>query len=47
MYGYRIVAALGLNIDDGVVRISAVHYNTIDEIDRVIQVLDMILSDSE
>ncbi|UJR32876.1 hypothetical protein I4U23_020337 [Adineta vaga] len=47
MYGYRLVAALGLDMNDGVVRLSAVHYNTIAEIERCIQVLEEILSDSK
>ena len=31
--------ALGIDLADGVVRVSAVHYNTADEIDRVLAVL--------
>ncbi len=44
MYAYRLVTALGIDINDGVVRLSAVHYNTVAEIDKCIQVLEMILS---
>jgi selenocysteine lyase/cysteine desulfurase len=47
MYAYRLITALGIDINDGVVRLSAVHYNTVAEIDRCIQVLDMILSNSD
>jgi len=47
MYGYRLITALGIDINDGVVRLSAVHYNTVTEIDKCIQVLDMILSDPD
>ena len=32
--------ALGLDIDDGVVRLSAVHYNTAADIARACDVLD-------
>jgi selenocysteine lyase/cysteine desulfurase len=46
-YAYRLVAALGIDINDGVVRLSAVHYNTLAEIDKCIQVLDMILSNPD
>ncbi|MFO0827350.1 MAG: cysteine desulfurase-like protein [Phycisphaerales bacterium] len=34
MYAHRLCTALGIDIDDGVVRVSALHYNTLDEIDR-------------
>ena len=40
MYAYHLCEALGLDPDDGVVRISLVHYNTPEEIERLIQVLD-------
>lgn len=43
MYAYRLCEALGLDPEDGVVRVSLVHYNTIEEIDRLIGVLDEIL----
>jgi cysteine desulfurase family protein (TIGR01976 family) len=43
MYAYRLVTALGLNPDDGVVRVSVVHYNTVEEIDRLISVLETVL----
>ena len=42
-YAQRLLEALGLDIDDGVVRLSAVHYNTVDEIARACQVLDEVL----
>ena len=47
MYAYRLVRDLEIDINDGVVRLSAVHYNTMAEIDKCIQVLDNILSSSE
>ena len=43
MYAYRLVDQLHIDLDDGVVRLSAVHYNTIDEIERCILVLESIL----
>jgi cysteine desulfurase family protein (TIGR01976 family) len=43
MYAHRLCEALGLDPDDGVVRVSAVHYNTVDEIDRLVAVLDGVL----
>ena len=42
-YARRLVTQLGLLASDGVVRVSLVHYNTIDEIDRLISVLDRAL----
>jgi cysteine desulfurase family protein (TIGR01976 family) len=36
MYAYRLCEALGIDVGEGVVRASAVHYNTIDEIDRLL-----------
>ena len=43
MYAYDLCRALGLDPDDGVVRVSLVHYNTVEEIDRLTGVLDGIL----
>jgi cysteine desulfurase family protein (TIGR01976 family) len=43
MYAYHLCEALGRDVDDGVVRVSLVHYNTIEEIDRLIEVLDRAL----
>ncbi|MCE9636212.1 MAG: aminotransferase class V-fold PLP-dependent enzyme [Planctomycetes bacterium] len=36
MYAHRLCTALGIDLADGVVRISAVHYNTADEVDAAI-----------
>jgi selenocysteine lyase/cysteine desulfurase len=33
-----------LDTDDGVVRISLVHYNTVEEVNRIIEVLNEILA---
>ncbi len=43
MYAYHLCEAVGLDPDDGVVRVSLVHYNTLDEIERLIEVLDTAL----
>ena len=43
MYAYRLCQALGLDPDDGVVRASLVHYNTPEEIARLIDLLDNAL----
>ena len=42
-YAHRLITALGLDPDDGVVRISMVHYNTQAEVARAIEVLDTVL----
>lgn len=43
MYSKRLCEALSIDPTEGVIRVSAVHYNTLDEIDRLIQALDPIL----
>ncbi|MBV6459491.1 MAG: Cysteine desulfurase SufS [Fimbriimonadaceae bacterium] len=43
MYAYRLCQALGLDPEDGVARVSFVHYNTSEEIDRCCSVLARIL----
>lgn len=42
MYAYRLCEALGLG-EDGLVRVSFVHYNTVDDVRAVIQALDAAL----
>ena len=42
-YARRCVEALGIAPDDGVVRVSMVHYNTSEEVERLVRVLDDIL----
>ncbi|KZT20107.1 PLP-dependent transferase [Neolentinus lepideus HHB14362 ss-1] len=44
-YAYTLVERLSpkIDIDDAVVRISLVHYNTLEEVDKIIEVLDMAL----
>ena len=43
MYAYHLCKALGLDPEDGVVRVSLVHYNTMEEVDRLIEVLETAL----
>jgi selenocysteine lyase/cysteine desulfurase len=43
MYAHRLCKAMGIDPDDGVVRVSLVHYNTLDEIDGLIGVLEEVL----
>ena len=40
MYAYHLCEALGMDVDDGVVRVSLVHYNTDDEVDRLVKALE-------
>ena len=42
-YAPRLIERLGLTEQDGVVRVSMVHYNTLEEVDRLISVLDRAL----
>jgi len=44
MYAYRLCESLGIDPETGVVRVSMVHYNTMDEVDRLIRVLDRIFA---
>ena len=43
-YAYRLVKALGIDPDDGAVRVSFVHYTSKDEVDRLMRELDRCLS---
>lgn len=43
MYAHHLCEALGLDPEDGVVRVSFVHYNTPGEIERVIEALERVL----
>jgi cysteine desulfurase family protein (TIGR01976 family) len=43
MYAYHLCEAVGLEPEDGVVRTSLVHYNTLEEIERLIEVFDAVL----
>jgi selenocysteine lyase/cysteine desulfurase len=42
-YARRLIEALGLEPQGGVVRVSIAHYNTMSEIDRLIQHLDEVI----
>jgi len=42
-YSKRLIEALGLADGNGVVRASMVHYNTIEEVDRLIDLLDELI----
>jgi selenocysteine lyase/cysteine desulfurase len=42
-YARRLIEALALAERDGVVRVSMVHYNTLDEVDRLIRALEAAL----
>lgn len=42
-YARRLISDLGLLENDGVIRISMVHYNTLEEVERTINILDDIL----
>ena len=43
MYAVRLCEALGIDLTEGVVRVSLVHYNTPEEIDRLIDAFEEIL----
>jgi cysteine desulfurase family protein (TIGR01976 family) len=43
-YAYRLLKALGIDTEDGALRLSFVHYTSQDEVDRLIQELDQCLS---
>jgi len=43
-YAYRLLQALGIDTDDGAVRLSFVHYTAKDEVDRLMRELDRCLS---
>lgn len=43
MYAYRMCEAMGIDLIDGVARVSFVHYNTLDEIERLIAAIDPLL----
>ncbi|PWZ03258.1 PLP-dependent transferase [Testicularia cyperi] len=44
MYAPKLVESLGLDLNDGVVRLSLVHYNTVDEARRITGLLDQALA---
>lgn len=42
-YAYRLCESMGLNPSDGVVRVSFCHYNSMDEVDRLIRFFEGVL----
>lgn len=42
-YARRLINDLGLSPQDGVIRVSMVHYNTMEEVDRLIEILDPLI----
>ena len=42
-YAYRLIDTLGVDMDDGVVRLSLLHYNSVEDVERAVSVLDQIL----
>ena len=42
-YAVRCIDALGVDLQDGVVRISMVHYNSHDDVDRLLECLDQLI----
>ena len=42
-YAHRLISDLGIEADDGVVRVSMAHYNTAHEVERLIKALDRVL----
>jgi cysteine desulfurase family protein (TIGR01976 family) len=42
-YAPRVLKALGIDPEDGAVRCSMVHYNTVGEVDRLVAALDAVL----
>jgi len=43
-YAVRLIEALGLKPQNGVVRVSMLHYNSLAEVDRLIERLDSVLN---
>jgi cysteine desulfurase family protein (TIGR01976 family) len=43
-YAYRLIQALGIDTEDGALRVSFVHYTSKDEVDRLLQELDRCLN---
>jgi selenocysteine lyase/cysteine desulfurase len=42
MYGVRLCEDMGIDPGVGVVRVSLVHYNTAEEVDRLIDAMDTV-----
>ena len=39
----KLIQSLGLEANNGVVRVSMLHYNSLEEVDRLIKILDPLL----
>jgi len=44
MYAHRLCTRIGVETEAGAVRVSAVHYNTVEEVERAIAAIDAALS---
>ncbi len=44
MYAHRLCTAMQIPPEPGVVRVSAVHYNTVEEIDRLMDAIDPVIA---
>ena len=42
-YAHRLISDLGIDPDDGVVRLSLLHYSSADEVERILRALDQAL----
>ena len=42
-YAHRLLTAVGIEPAEGVVRLSLVHYNTVEEVNRILRALDEVL----
>jgi len=42
-YAARLIDFLGLPEDEGIMRVSLLHYNTTAEVERIVQILDCVL----
>jgi len=40
MYAYRLITSIGLSDSDGVVRVSLLHYNTVEEVEQLGRAID-------
>ncbi|MCZ6883641.1 MAG: aminotransferase class V-fold PLP-dependent enzyme, partial [Gammaproteobacteria bacterium] len=43
-YAHRLISDLGIDPDDGVVRLSLVHYNTQEDVEKILTELDQALN---
>ena len=43
-YAHRLIRDLGIEPEDGVVRISLVHYSCAEEVERIVSALDQVIN---